>query len=171
MVHTGLRRVVLRRRKDSQKQRVSLSKEGEKALERQEMEERLRKGLWRDGRIDCVAGNGVICELGGGVERVDEVVDWVPPHDKFTAFEANVDESEKQESRVPPNTQNNAAPANGTLKAQLDVEAVRALPIVVIKNFATKRGRDDVLSVLARWAAGIVESQVCTPLRIHCNFY
>ncbi|KAJ6470268.1 hypothetical protein C8R47DRAFT_1298951 [Mycena vitilis] len=34
--------------------------------------EKIRRGVFHDGRIDCVAGNGVMSELGIGDERMDE---------------------------------------------------------------------------------------------------
>lgn len=46
-----------------------------------------------------------------------------------------------------------------------DVNAVRALPIVVLKNYNAGK-RDDVLDVLGQWAAGLVDNQV----RFHVPF-
>lgn len=40
-----------------------------------------------------------------------------------------------------------------------DVHAVKALPIVVLKNYNAGK-RDDVLDVLGQWAAGLVDNQV-----------
>ena len=44
-----------------------------------------------------------------------------------------------------------------------DLEAINALPIVVIRNFASNMGRatrEEVLEVLAQWAATLVENHV-----------
>ena len=43
-----------------------------------------------------------------------------------------------------------------------DVQTVGALPIVVIRNYASKGGtnREEVLDVLASWAATLAENQV-----------
>jgi hypothetical protein len=43
-----------------------------------------------------------------------------------------------------------------------DLQAVRTLPIVVIKNYATRGGvyKEQLLGVLAHWAASLTENQV-----------
>jgi hypothetical protein len=43
-----------------------------------------------------------------------------------------------------------------------DVQAVRTLPIVVIKNYGARGGiyKEELLSVLAHWAASLTENQV-----------
>lgn len=43
-----------------------------------------------------------------------------------------------------------------------EVQAVRALPIVVIKNYAARGGayKEALLGVLANWAAALAENQV-----------
>ena len=78
--------------------------------------------------------------------------------------EVDVNEKGESESGAQQNGQNGQSAPSGTVKAQMDIEAVRALPVVVIKNFATKHGRDDILAVVARWAASVVESQVSVAL-------
>lgn len=52
-----------------------------------------------------------------------------------------------------------------------DVNAVRALPIVVLKNYNAGK-KDDVLDVLGQWAAGLVDNQVrCSFVCVasHCS--
>jgi hypothetical protein len=34
--------------------------------------QQIKLGVWHDGRLDCVAGNGIMSELGLGIERVSE---------------------------------------------------------------------------------------------------
>lgn len=41
------------------------------AEERSHLLELATKGLVHDGRMDCVAGNGIMSELGAGIERGD----------------------------------------------------------------------------------------------------
>ena len=43
-----------------------------------------------------------------------------------------------------------------------DVQAISSLPTVIIRNYATKGGanREELLNVLATWAASLVENQV-----------
>lgn len=98
----------------------------------------IRQGIWHDGRLDCVAGNGIMSELGVGDERFDEA-DAV----SFTAKE----HSENEEKAG---------------KYQQRFDTVNALPIVIIRNYTTKIGsdREELLTVLAQWAASLAEKQV-----------
>jgi len=114
--------------------------EGLKAEQRREA---IRHGTWHDGRIDCVAGNGVISELGVGIETFDGEYD-----EKETGNAREPErETRKQDSKV-----------------QEDIDAIRALPIVVLKNFSltskTSPAKDEMLGVLAQWAAALVENKV-----------
>lgn len=43
-----------------------------KSQEDEQLRERIQEGLWHDGRIDAVCGNGVMSELGVGIERFRE---------------------------------------------------------------------------------------------------
>ena len=112
-----------------------------------EREAAIRLGVWHDGRLDCVAGNGVMCELGIGDEYMGEL-DYDPVRSPDSAFE-RIAFSGNAEGKGRENT----VPKGST--------AVETLPIVIIKNFATKRGRDEVLTVMANWAASLVNNQVC----------
>jgi RNA12 protein len=104
--------------------------------------EKIRKGIWHDGRLDCVSGNGVMSELGIGDERMGDDDSSVVTG----ALEIHADEKDKEE-RVQRTVRN--MQANG-------------LPIVVIKNYASKGGttNEELLTVLAGWAATLVENQV-----------
>jgi RNA12 protein len=105
----------------------------------------IRRGIWHDGRLDCVAGNGIMSELGIGDELFGERdgVGLMP----FNDLGLN---QEKQEEtlRREPTTE--------------DGEAAFSLPIVVIKNYSAKVGssREELLDVLAQWAAMLAENQV-----------
>lgn len=118
---------------------------------REAEKERCRKeilqGRWHDGRIDCVAGNGLISELGVGVEK----------------FESDVEEREGDGN----------GNVNGWMteqkrqgvKAKEDVDATpSALPIVVLKNYGTTSTvsavREEMLDVLSQWAAALAENHV-----------
>lgn len=130
------------------------------AVRRVEEEKRRRARMmmatWHDGRLDCVAGNGVMSELGGGDELMRE-----DDYDKFSSDVAvrggRVEISSSSEK-------SNSAEVNGTARKakapSKDLEVLEALPIVIIKNYATERGKDDVLSVMAHWAASLVENKV-----------
>jgi len=114
-----------------------------KGLEAEQRREAVKNGTWHDGRIDCVAGNGVISELGVGIERFDREYG-----EKETG---NVVEPERETKKH-------------DSKVQEDIDAIRALPIVVLKNFSstskTSPTKDEMLGVLAQWAAALIENKV-----------
>lgn len=115
-------------------------------LEAGQRRQAIRRGIWHDGRIDCVAGNGVISELGVGIERFDGGYE---DKDNENAREPET-EIKKQNLR------------------QEDIDAIRALPIVVLKNFSSTSkaspAKDEMLGVLAQWAAALVENKVWSHL-------
>ncbi|KZT03537.1 uncharacterized protein LAESUDRAFT_761884 [Laetiporus sulphureus 93-53] len=114
--------------------------------------ERIREGLWHDPRLDCIAGNGVMSELGVGDERFGEndvdarrVSVSTGSSDEKDAGEKHEDETKRRSRTVE------------------DVQAVESMPVVIIKNFESKGGgqnREETLDVLARWAASLVQNQV-----------
>ncbi len=120
-------------RKQMQEEEKQQSRDVENARRRSS----IRKGTWHDGRLDCVAGNGVMSELGIGDELFgdgDEVE---------VISEVKEDQRQKQRSAE-------------------DVEAVESLPIVIVRNYESKGGasKDELMEVLAQWGANLAESQV-----------
>ena len=104
----------------------------------------IKKGTWHDGRLDCVAGNGIMSELGVGDELFGEKdgIGSIPVIDVVL-------DRERQEV------------TNGRERTSEDGEAVTSLPVVVIKNYSTKVGsNEELLSVLAQWAAMLAENRV-----------
>jgi hypothetical protein len=100
-------------------------------------------GTWHDGRLDCVAGNGIMSELGIGDERF-EIANSINTEEK----EAMMAENEK---------------AFRKQKAQNSADITNSLPIVVIKNYTSNFGsptKEALLEVLAQWAAKLIENQV-----------
>ncbi|KAM0787058.1 hypothetical protein ACM66B_006321 [Microbotryomycetes sp. NB124-2] len=93
----------------------------------------------KDGRMDAVAGNGAMSELGVGVEQPseDSPAVIIGPKSKATIRQL----------------------ASGNTEV---VESVPALPIVVLRGFAAKgESKHDVLwQVMSEWAAALVENQV-----------
>ena len=104
----------------------------------------IARGGWHDGRIDCLCGNGIISELGLGVEPTDET-DLSPPNIAMRAF--TIDDKNIETK---------------TADADLDAESelIRTLPIVVLKNFAQKSARGELWTVLSEWGANLVENRV-----------
>ena len=102
-------------------------------------------GTWHDGRLDCIAGNGIMSELGVGDELFDSDNGIRAPSE---TSQMDLEEQEKATRRQ---------------KTLEDLEAITALPIVVIRNFASNVGRatrEEVLQVLAQWAATLAENHV-----------
>jgi RNA12 protein len=119
-----------------------MTKKDAKLKEQKERMRKVQRGEWHDGRLDCVAGNGLMSELGIGDEAFGEN-DW----DAYLGAEY-----EKSEENDGKNRHRN----------DQDAEIVNGLPVVIIQNYVDKSGnKDEVLNVLAHWAASIVQNQVC----------
>lgn len=106
----------------------------------QERIKQMQRGEWHDGRLDCVAGNGIMSELGIGDEKFgsDDVVSG-----DFETEPLNAGAEEEGEP-------------NG------DLDAMRALPVVVIRGFEDRvGGKSELLDVVAQWATSLVENKVC----------
>ncbi len=121
------------------------------AAERGEAEraELIRRGGWHDGRLDCVAGNGVMSELGFGIEALRE-------SDYMTAS------SQADDSEVATLGKTTAKPARrGEEYLDNERDFIASLPVLVLNNFTMKASRNTELwNVLAEWGAGLVESRV-----------
>ncbi|KJA27306.1 hypothetical protein HYPSUDRAFT_62986 [Hypholoma sublateritium FD-334 SS-4] len=105
------------------------------------------EGTWHDGRLDCVAGNGIMSELGVGDELFDgEMTEHIKRYEE--SMQKNKDEQEYLSRRQ---------------KTLTEVEAITTLPVVVIRNYAANFGsttKEDLLVVLAQWAAKLVENHI-----------
>lgn len=114
------------------------------------------RGIWHDGRLDCVAGNGIMSELGFGDELLtDADMDAWHGNAKVMVMNAAAVENVGIASTE-------AEEKERKLRNVDDTQAVETLPIVVIRNYAAKGGanREELLSVLATWAASLAENQV-----------
>lgn len=112
------------------------------------------EGTWHDGRLDCVAGNGIMSELGVGDELFDgEMTEHLKRYEE--SMQKNKDEQECLSRRQ---------------KTLTEVEAITSLPVVVIRNYAANFGsttKEDLLVVLAQWAAKLVENHVRSVSSLH----
>ena len=107
--------------------------------QQQEKLKKIQRGEWHDGRIDCVAGNGIMSELGVGDERFGP--DDADPVDK----EADSLDSEIDDENKPGG----------------DLDAIKGLPVVVIRGFEDKvGGKTELLDVVAQWATSLVDNRV-----------
>jgi hypothetical protein len=148
--------------------------------EEERKRERIRRGAWHDGRLDCVAGNGVMSELGIG-DEVYADMDEQPPAGSQTARSGDderpaADRERKEEDLNEPSEKPvdvDRADTDASRQRQRDreqerkqrsvedVEAVNALPVVILKNFVMRAGaNEEVLDVLATWAASLAENQI-----------
>ena len=137
------------RTRDHHQHQVDRSrKRAEVRAEEAQRRELIKRGGWHDGRLDCIAGNGVMSELGLGDEpTLDADLSTPTELDPFAAAEISSNEAA---ARAMPKTD------------LLDTEAefIRTLPIVVLKNFGQKAARGDLWTVLSDWGAGLVENKI-----------
>ena len=123
---------------------------------KQQEKERLAKilsGTWHDPRLDCVSGNGIMSELGIGDELMypeDARKDGV--NDSLIDFNSTNTEDQTKRKLTP-----------------AELQELQAVPIVVIKNFTTKHGKDEVISVLSSWAATLVNNAVAHVIVVSDN--
>ena len=69
VVTKGLSRGNAAKRAKREQRAKQAERDAIKSKEVEARREKIREGLWHDGRIDAVCGNGVMSELGVGVER------------------------------------------------------------------------------------------------------
>ncbi|KAF9475682.1 hypothetical protein BDN70DRAFT_883451 [Pholiota conissans] len=135
--HRGTLQKQLKNEEDLAKRRLQAARQQQAILD----------GTWHDGRLDCVAGNGIMCELGVGDELFDEDM---AVH--LENYENNLKLMEQEQQHLVRKQ-----------KALTDVNVITSLPVVVIHNYATNFGsttKEDLLVVLAEWTAKLVENNV-----------
>lgn len=120
---------------------------------------RIRAGTWHDPRLDCIAGNGIISELGVGDELLEGDNGGLAGFNVIEEDVVNLSDGGEKTSEELARQQHRHAE---------DVQVVRTLPIVVIKNYAARGGvyKEELLGVLAHWAASLAVNEVIrtTPL-------
>ena len=113
--------------------------------------EKIREGIWHDPRLDCIAGNGVISELGVGDEsfgRDDADAKPIVVSDRElvkgeNGKEKEMGEEKEKETRADEKKQ---TPSD-------DLQAIDAMPIVILKGFDSKGGgakREELLTVVSQ---------------------
>ncbi|KAF9557696.1 hypothetical protein CPC08DRAFT_640029 [Agrocybe pediades] len=147
VVTNGLKGVSSSHRAAIQKQVQRQQDQERERIQNDKHRRAIMAGTWHDGRLDAISGNGIMSELGVGDEifREDMADGSVPMVD--------MDEKKDLELREQ---------ASRKQKALEEVEAIKALPIVIIRNYATSAGgsKEDVLNVLAQWAATLAENHI-----------
>ncbi|WVQ78611.1 hypothetical protein IAT38_000697 [Cryptococcus sp. DSM 104549] len=135
--------------------------------ERARKRQLIARGGWHDGRLDCVAGNG-LSELGVGDEpffendmdeiRVPLVKDTAPIEGEAVPADAAALAGITLSSEEKLAAAQSAAAASAEVDAESEI--IKSLPIVVLKNFAQKTAKGDLWNVLAEWGASLVENRV-----------
>lgn len=98
-----------------------------------------------DGRLDCLAGNGVMSELGVGLEN-DEIDDRV--FSLALSRLENISNKDYDEEK----------------------EKVKSIPVVFVKNFDYKGADKDILfEVISSWAANLITSKTAHVIFVSDN--
>ncbi len=150
------------------------------AAEYEERRQLIIRGGWHDGRLDCVAGNGVMSELGFGEETMRDS-DLAPATVVHVSPPMMDDTAPIKGEAVPPTSailkvgpegisgdkEGNKSiqivspiPNSGGTDLDAEAEFIKSLPIVVLKNFAQKTAKGDLWNVMAEWGASLVENRV-----------
>ena len=146
VVTLALKRVSSSHRFEIQRQIKHHTHLEEQRIQKAHKHQAVIHGTWHDGRLDCVAGNGIMSELGVGdecFEPANSIYDILPEEE-----EAMLTENEKVFKKH---------------KAQNAMDITNSLPIVVIKNYTANSGsstKEALLEALAQWAAKLIENQV-----------
>lgn len=147
MVGTGLGRVNTTHRKRHERAVQNARLAERRRAEEARVRARIEEGAWHDGRIDCLAGNGVMSELGVGDETFH-------PEERVLIVGAVSSGEEKQVEEKAPRQRE---------RSMEGVRAIEAMPIVVVRGFESKGGgasKEEMLDVLSRWAASLAQNQV-----------
>ncbi|KAF8519313.1 RNA12 protein-domain-containing protein [Hysterangium stoloniferum] len=157
VVGQGLRRVSSSRRKEAER-RIEWTQNEEKiVLAEAQRRENIRRGVWHDGRIDCIAGNGLMSELGVGIEGFggndEEALQQDRDEDVEILARAELNEKVRKERKYK------------------SVQEVEALPVVVIKNYDTsgKSGKAVIAAALADWSADLITTNIAHVIVVSDN--
>ncbi|GJJ12482.1 hypothetical protein Clacol_006724 [Clathrus columnatus] len=144
VVEQGLRRATIYVERESKR-----GEENEKLKEKRnqwqaERIAKIKSGHFHDGRIDCVAGNGIMSELGVGIERFDDESERSLPDNEHQL---------KQEQ--PPSI-------TAERKEYKSVRSIEAIPVIVIKHYdANCQGTKSLITTaLANWAGRLASGKI-----------
>lgn len=157
VVGTALKDVNTRYRKRRQHEQEEQKAAHVLAEQAARLQQRIKEGVWHDPRLDCVAGNGIMSELGVGDE-------WFGADDadaKLVTVEASSEPEHENEKEEKEKTPSNGRSDN--LSRTEDSQPLDAMPIIILRGYEAKGGgakREDLLNVISQWAAGLAEGQV-----------
>ncbi|KAI0048209.1 exonuclease [Auriscalpium vulgare] len=152
--------------KKTKRARTMASKKEERKKKEDWTRERVRRGVWSDPRLGAVAGVGVMSELGGG-EEAWRTEDEEDVRVRLSATGGSGSESAEVQDEKSAQEQGRKDREKAR-EADDALQAVHALPIVLVKNFASG-GKEEVTEVFARWAAALVEGQVAHVIVVSDN--
>ncbi|KIP10314.1 hypothetical protein PHLGIDRAFT_28547 [Phlebiopsis gigantea 11061_1 CR5-6] len=156
VVGTGLRGVNTSHRKQHQREVKEQHKAQLRIEEEAKVREKIREGIWHDPRLDCIAGNGVMSELGIGDELFSELdADVKPP--VVATLAVNNGANEK------PRRAEDSEAEDKKQASSDDLQAFEAMPIVILKGFDSRGSgskREEILTVVSQWAAGLVTGRI-----------
>ena len=146
VVTLALKRVSSSHRTEIQRQIKHDAHLEEQRIQKAHKRQGIIHGTWHDGRLDCVAGNGIMSELGVGDEcfELAHSINAIWPEEE----EAMGTENEKAFKKY---------------KAQNSMDVTNSLPIIVIKNYTANFGsitKEALLEALAQWGAKLIENKV-----------
>ncbi|KAI0637238.1 exonuclease [Trametes polyzona] len=166
VVGRGLSRVNVTHRNQRQRQAKQAQLKESREKENEVIREKIEEGLWHDGRLDALCGNGVISELGVGIERFTEAdADRLPP----ATAECEII-NEKGEK--PSNGEKQPDEVKQKQQHAEELQSVESMPVVIIKNFDSKGGgarKEELLNVLSQWAASLAEGQIAHVIVVSDN--
>lgn len=105
-------------------------------------------------------------ELGVGDELLG-AADADTPRVTASAIAAEVGGNEKSEGQEQIPRVDDADEVSKKPRSEEDLQAIEAMPIVILKGFESKGGsarREELLDTMAQWAAGLAENQVSSLL-------
>ncbi|KAJ3477560.1 hypothetical protein NLI96_g10383 [Meripilus lineatus] len=162
VVGTGLARINKDRKdRDHHHQQSDEARRAEAAR----ISERAKQGTWHDGRLDAVSGNGVMSELGVGDE-------WLAEKSAGEPFLSFIVSSVGGTSSGDGDSDDDDAEAIRRMRSAEELEAIGSMPVVIIKNFDSKGvgfRREELLNVLAQWAATLAENKIAHVIVISNN--
>ncbi|OCF71499.1 exonuclease [Kwoniella mangroviensis CBS 8886] len=168
IVGGALKDVSTHAQQEHQQEAQHLKDDAAIAIERERQRRLISRGGWHDGRLDCIAGNGVMSELGVGDEPyLENDLDAAPPPlmddiapIKGEAVPPTSASLPLPKSSSPEEIAAKAAQAAANADLDAETEEIKSLPIVVLKNFAQKTAKGDLWNVLAEWGGSLVENKV-----------
>ena len=158
VVGTALKDISMSERKQRDAEEQERTQAAEREQERRHRQELIRRGGWHDGRLDAIAGNGVMSELGFGMEELTS--------DDLSASTAvaGVDVAGLEvpsDAKIQDMRLEQAIKRDSAAETDKELEFIDSLPILVLDNFVQKAStKTELWNVLAEWGASLVENKI-----------